>query len=122
MIILHHQGKSEEPSGGEEKEGAGKSGKGGEKSLNLNPRFSYLSYRRDYFRGNQAWTDHSHVSINVFSIFAARTCQVLRFTESFVLQNFSLPVLTVGNAHVGNVPFSPHGGGLQARRQNIFSS
>ena len=60
----------------------------------------------------------SHVSVDMFCILATRTCQVF-FIGSFVLQNISLLVLTVGNAPVGNVPFSPHGGGLPAKRQII---
>ena len=59
-----------------------------------------------------------HVSVDVLGFFAARTCQVLPIGY-FVLQKFSLAVLTVGNAPVGNVRFSPHGGGLQDKRLNI---
>ena len=119
-MVLHHQGESEEPSGGKEKEGSGQSSKGRKKSLNLNPRFSYLSYRRDYFRAKQVWIQTpGHVSVDLLSFFATRTCQVHPIGY-FVLQKLFLAVLTVGNAPVGNVPFSPHGGGgLRDKRLNI---
>ena len=90
--------------------------------LKSQSRFSYFSYRRDYFRENLAkfclQPLNSHVSIDVFSFLVARARQVIP-AGSLVQQRLSLPVLTVGNAPVGNVPSSPLGGGLPVKRQNI---
>ena len=91
MVILHHQGESEEPSGGKEEESPGKSSKGRKKSLNLNPRFSYLSYRSRLFQRNLA-PIQNHVSVDMFGIFAARSCQVCLNSQHWLLQfckNFS---------------------------------